>query len=189
MKDLSKALLELADHLQDLEASDESIKPSIYDLLLSTAPEYAYAFMRKRHDLDVRREAARANDSTIFQHPHLEWASCREDFQDFLRAVAKKPRKKGKSPARLPAWKKLIIKRSKSGDDFAFLEGRRIRLRGKNAAPFLEHLKRAEGASLKAASLEATLHERPARICHNLPESLQRIIDKPGRGRVGYAMR
>lgn len=188
MKNLSKALLELANHIHDPESFGSPCTIKIYNQLLRDAPEYADAFRRRLRDFDVRSRAARTNDSSIFEYPHIEFAACRDDFQDYLRAVAKHVGKKGVSPVKLPSWKKLTVKRSKSGDDFANLGNQRFRLKGRNAASFLEHLKQAEGASIKANTLEVILHERPARIFGKLPQSLQRIIDKPGRGRTGYAM-
>jgi hypothetical protein len=97
---------------------------------------------------------------------------------------------KGKAKQKEPAWQRLVIVRSDTGDDLAQLDGEAHRLTGANDATFLELLKSKEGGPILGNTLERSCEERPARIYSRLPKAIQRIIDKPGRrtGKKGYRM-
>jgi len=85
------------------------------------------------------------------------------------------------SPQSSPAWKRLNVRETRSGDT-ADLDGKTYRLRGGRDAAFLKALQEAEGGPRKANDLESVLCERPSRIYKRLAKELQEIIDKPGRG-------
>jgi len=89
-----------------------------------------------------------------------------------------------------PAWERLQIIRSDTGDDLARLDGEEYRLTGANDAVFLEELQKRKGKPILAQSLERACGERPSRIYGRLPRPIQRTIDKPGlrTGKKGYRM-
>lgn len=96
----------------------------------------------------------------------------------------------GKQKTTPPAWERLQIVKSNTGDDLACLDGIEYRLTGANDATLLEQLQMKHGEPILGATLEAQCNERPARIYGRLPKPLQSIIDKPGQrtGRKGYRM-
>lgn len=81
-------------------------------------------------------------------------------------------------------WKHLKI-----NNDIAELDGQTYSLSGQRDADFLQLLQKAKGQPVKANILQGRLGEQPNRIYDRLPEPLQKIIDKPGRGqKTGYRM-
>lgn len=73
-------------------------------------------------------------------------------------------------------------------DDAVTVEGKSYRLRGGNDAAFLRVLLENRGVAVKADALERAIRERPSRIYARLPERIQKLIDKPGRGQRGYIL-
>jgi len=98
--------------------------------------------------------------------------------------------KNGKRQGKQPAWQRLVIVKSDTGDDIARLDGKEHRLTGASDATFLELLQRQQGGPILSATLERSCDDRPARVYARLPKAIQRIIDKPGQrtGKKGYRM-
>ena len=84
------------------------------------------------------------------------------------------------------AWKRLKIE-SGAGDNVAKLDGQTYRIKGAGCTELLRALQKKEGGTITANALEA-MGFKPCRAYDRLPEPLQRIIDKPGRGQIGYRM-
>lgn len=97
----------------------------------------------------------------------------------------------GKQRRKPPAWERLEIVKSDTGNDIARLDGKEHRLTGANDASLLELLQTKRGEAVLGTTLETDLGERPARIYDRLPARIRRIIDKPGQrtGKKGYRMR
>jgi len=98
--------------------------------------------------------------------------------------------KTGKRQGKQPAWQRLVIVKSDTGDDIARLDGKEHRLTGASDATFLELLQKQQGGPILSGTLERSCGGRPARIHARLPKAIQRIIDKPGQrtGKKGYRM-
>lgn len=94
-------------------------------------------------------------------------------------------------PKLKPAYERLAIQKSDTGDDIALLDGEPHRLTGANDATFIQILQQKQGVPILANTLESQCGERPARIYERLPKPIQDIIDKPGQrtGKKGYRMR
>jgi hypothetical protein len=89
-----------------------------------------------------------------------------------------------------PVWQRLVLEHSTDGSDHsAVFNGQRIKVRGEAAFIMLKLLNEKEGGRIKGESLKATIGRPPNQVYASLAEPLQRIIDKPGQGGTGYAMR
>lgn len=94
-----------------------------------------------------------------------------------------------KQKQKRPAWDRLTLRRSSDGSDHsADLDGKRSRIRGDAAFKMLEVLQQKKGERVKAAVLQIEINQRPDRVLKLLDKRLQRIIDPPKKGGVGYAM-
>ncbi|MEK6675133.1 MAG: hypothetical protein AABZ47_05685 [Planctomycetota bacterium] len=111
------------------------------------------------------------------------WQECPEEAKEMGL-----PKPRGVTAEEKPAWARLVIHSSKGADDTAELDGKTFRLTGANDARFLETLQEQKGMTLSATSLGDAIDERPDRVYKRLKKSLQRIIEKPGKGRKGYRM-
>jgi len=95
----------------------------------------------------------------------------------------------GKKKTKRPAWERLTLHRSSDGSDHtADLDGKRIRVRGNAAFKMLDVLQKEKGERVKASTLQDKINQRPDRVLKLLDKRLQRIIDPPKKGSVGYAM-
>ncbi|MCO6437274.1 MAG: hypothetical protein J5J06_09335 [Phycisphaerae bacterium] len=93
------------------------------------------------------------------------------------------------SKPRGPAWARLELRRSSDGSDHhAQLDGKIIRIRGEAAFRLLDVLQEKRGERVKAGVLQIEIRQRPDRVLNRLDKRLQRIIDRPKKGGVGYAM-
>jgi hypothetical protein len=102
------------------------------------------------------------------------------------KTLARKPEK---SNTKRPAWQRLVLQRSVDGSDHnARLDDFRIRVKGDAAFKFLYAVQQKKGERVKAASLGKTIGSRPDVVFGSLDERLQRIIDRPGKGGICYAM-
>jgi len=116
--------------------------------------------------------------------------SCYELQPEGFRLLDQYDQGAGKQRRKPPAWERLQIVKSDTGDDIARLDGREHRLTGGNDAIFLERLQQKRGVSILGTTLETDIGERPSRIYERLPAPIRRIIDKPGQrtGKNGYRM-
>ncbi len=94
--------------------------------------------------------------------------------------------------AKLPAargWERLVLHPSSTGcDHSADLDGEPIRIRGDAAFTMLDILQKKKGERVKADDLRIEINKRPDQVLRLLDKRLQRIIDQPHKGSVGYAM-
>jgi len=89
-----------------------------------------------------------------------------------------------------PVWERLDLRHSTDGSDHtAILDHERIPVRGEAAFKMLEILKDKKGERVKGESLKALIRQPPNRVYALFAKPLQRIIDPPGQGGTGYAMR
>ena len=95
-----------------------------------------------------------------------------------------------RNPQKRPAWERLKLSQSDDGSDHtAELDGKRIRIRGDAAFKMLDTLQKKKGQRVKAIVLQKALRQRPDKVLKLLDARLQRIIEAPGKGCAGYAMR
>lgn len=89
-----------------------------------------------------------------------------------------------------PVWERLDLRRSSDGSDHtAILDKDRIPVRGEAAIKMLEILQEKEGDRVKGTLLHTKIGRPPNQVYALLRRPLQLIIDKPGQGGTGYAMR
>ncbi len=102
------------------------------------------------------------------------------EFRDVLR-----------TPEHTPAHERLEVVNEK-GYFVAVLDGvKRVQLGGKQEAEFLQLLIDAakDGHPIvKADFIERTLEVRPSRVFARLPQEIQQLVHKPGRGGSGYSL-
>jgi len=99
--------------------------------------------------------------------------------------------KTGESDERSKAsWECLrVIRGDMTSNGFAVLDGKRYRLGGAKDGEFLRLLISKRGKAVKAATIQTQIGDRPDHIVARLHPDLQVLIDKPGRGKVGYCLR
>jgi len=101
-----------------------------------------------------------------------------------------KKRVGGREKVRRPVWERLELQRSEDGSDHtAILDGQRVPIRGDAALKMLTALQAKKGERVKGILLQKEIRRPPNQVYRLLDERLQRIIDPPGQGGTGYAMR
>lgn len=95
---------------------------------------------------------------------------------------------KGSHVTHQPAWKRLLLKESKTGDNWASLDGETYRV-GEPAFKMLAKLQKKEGERVKCTELQREIGAQPSVIYKDLPEPLKAILDMPGKKGRGVSMR
>jgi hypothetical protein len=89
-----------------------------------------------------------------------------------------------------PVWERLNLRRSADGSDHtAVLDDERLPIQGEAAFKMLKPLQEKKGDRVKGTLLQTEIGQPPNRVYALLQRPLQLIIDKPGQGGAGYAMR
>lgn len=90
---------------------------------------------------------------------------------------------------RLPVWDRLRIVQNAQGDGVVWLDGKDYRVPSDAALKLLKALQDRKGDAVLGRILGDTIDDRPDHVWDKLPKPLQRIIEKPGRGRKGYRLK